>query len=130
MSDFWLDRIGPAGRPAPAPQDSGTPAAWWNTPTSYTRRPPQQLAHQGEVDLVPMPAPALSARSDEVCPGCGSGNYFRASPSIRPRCYDCNHPGTQSESGSGAVAQRGVPARASVRQAAGGYFPNVMVGHI
>ncbi|WP_371590951.1 hypothetical protein [Streptomyces sp. NBC_00470] len=70
----------------------------------------------------PAPTKARSARETDLCPGCGSGNYFGPADS-RKRCYDCGYPVEQSGYGAAAHAGEGQPARQITRMAKGDYAP-------
>ncbi|MFE2539080.1 hypothetical protein [Actinacidiphila glaucinigra] len=134
MSDFWLNKIREAqGAPPPAPQAglTATGAPWWAHPT-YAR-PEQPPAPQE-----PAPAPqqaywterAVSARSSERCPSCGSENYWRPTPKTQFMCADCQYPVQNSTQGV-AISNRDAPSKPSLHQAKGsGYRPDVIVGRM
>lgn len=120
MSNFWADKL--ANR-APVQQPSATPA-WWDGDGR-----PEPV--QAPVDQSPRYAPqgAPSARSNDNCPECGSGNYMQPGRNAAFRCFDCNYPTMHSTSGQsvGSATPYGKP----VRQVTGsGWHPDTIIGRI
>jgi ribosomal protein S27AE len=109
MSNFWHKAV-TGGQPAPR-----------RAQTPYTP-PPVQGASVAQPQAAQAPTKARSARETDLCPGCGSGNYFGTADS-RKRCYDCGYPVEQSGYGAAAHAGEGQPARQITRMAKGDYAP-------
>lgn len=135
-SDFWLNKMRSTGAaPAPVqPQAGLTPQGtpWWAHPTYSPAQPPAQPQQ-----VVQAPAPgvyrtdkALSARSTERCPSCGSQDYWRPTPNTSFICNDCHYPRQNSTQGV-AISNRDAPAKSSLHQAKGaGYRPDLIVGRM
>lgn len=132
-SDFWLRKLQESsGTPAPAaPQAGLTPqgAPWWAHPTYAPAPAPQQ----------PQPAApgayrtekAQSAKHTELCPSCGSDQYWRPTPKTQAMCNACHYPVQNSTQGVAVANNSSAPSRASLFQAKGaGYRPNVIVGRL
>lgn len=130
MSNFWANKVGvqqPQQQAPPAPQPV---RPWWQpAPVQQTQTAPaQQPQYQpGQPPAQPQQASvdpnqqyhigdllrqdgytttkAVSARSDERCPSCGSGNYLNiAGSETRPkRCFDCGHNPMFSHSTAGVT---------------------------
>src|SRR3954470_20729204 len=102
-SSFWEKRLG-----TPQAQPQQTVAPWWaNTTVTPVMTQPQRVSNHGPVmgDNYST-TKAESAKLNERCPDCGSGNYFSASPNTMRRCYDCGYPVQQSASGDHAPTIR------------------------
>jgi len=134
-SDFWLNKLREAGgATAPAtPQAGLTPSGtpWWAHPTYGQPQAPAQpqqpmQAQQGTY----VTTKAQSAKSTELCPSCGSDQYWRPTPKTQLMCNSCHYPVQNSTQGV-AIANRDAPARPSLHQAKGaGYRPDVIVGRM
>lgn len=112
-----------AGQPAPtqAPRPSAPPV-----------RP-----HQPSTPPVAPPPPAVpstkaqSARQEDFCPECQSGNYMKAQGTNILRCFDCGYPIVQTTSGISGVKSEG-PTRPA-RQPTGtqnNFNPGQIIGRI
>jgi len=74
---------------------------------------------------------AKSARMDDRCPECVSGNYFAPTGTQMKRCYDCGYPLVQSGSGGGLPSDSSGPATPAKQTSKGTNFnPNVIVDRI
>jgi hypothetical protein len=155
MSDFWAKKL---GRPAPAsvyaspeapaaPQQPVNTRAWWQPaqavpiPTAAPQQPTGtsadgtsnfgSLLQQGEYHTTK----ARSARSDDRCPNCGSGNYLHiAGRDNRPmRCFDCGHnPMFEHEMAGVEVHAEGIPVFAARGQtrSTNNFNPQHIIAHI
>ena len=126
MSDFWTRALGVAQTPAPA-RDQAPLDAWW------ARRPAPAPAPPAAAPQAPPEPPrqARSAASTERCPHCGSGDYFRANPETRARCYTCGYPILHTTSGMVSTDRTpATPARQTRQSREGGYQPQNIVGRI
>ena len=116
---------------------------WWakklaqpdNTPRDIPQAPPSQQPmtrfEQPEQTNNPA-AKAQSAKLTDVCPDCGSANYFGIQGS-RPRCYECGYPMEQSGSKYGSLtgAQvEGDTKGARGNDATNNYNPQNIIGRI
>lgn len=98
-NNWWADKLSGQQRPstsrdsapvAPAPNVRYVPEGNVTaTPVSYDANQDQLVTK------------AQSARLDDKCPGCYSGNYFAPTGTQLKRCYDCGYPIVQAGSGMG-----------------------------
>ena len=119
-------------------------ADWWAKQLGVKPQPPQQStpmppSQQPMTSYMP-PAPqpqvsaskAMSARNNDTCPNCSSGNFFAVNNSA-PRCYDCGYPLEQSGSKYGSLT--GAKIEGSAKSARGNdvsnnWNPQQIVGRI
>lgn len=74
---------------------------------------------------------AQSARVDDKCPGCYSGNYFAPTGTQLKRCYDCGYPIQQSGSGGGLPSSSSGPTTPAKQiSTANNFNPSVIVDRI
>ena len=147
--NYWATRL---GTPAPAP--AATPAApattpWWandysraiQQPVQQQRPPAQQVPVEepgGWGTVKGSMAKAMSSKSSESCPECGSGNIFRPTPNSMLQCYECGHnPRFSQTGGQGGLpsgdAGPATPARQLSSGGAGGvsqFNPQTIVGRL
>jgi hypothetical protein len=127
-ADWWSKQLGNNNKPrqanapvAPNPQVPYVPPA---------QQPNVQVNYDANADQ--LTTKAQSAKRDDRCPECSSGNYFAPVGTQRMRCYDCGYPVTQS--GSGAAMPSGSGGgnvqRAKQVGQTGGFNPNVIVDRI
>lgn len=130
MSDFWANKLAaiqPA-EPRQEPVQAPSTAPWWSDQVP-TPPAPQQHQQMAPAPQAPAPTKAQSARSDERCPACTSGNYF-AVVGAKARCYDCGYPIVQQFSGAGMPSSRGESATPTHQLPPDGYHPEMIQGHI
>lgn len=129
--NFWANRVGVPQAPQQAPQPPQSVRPWWQpAPVQQTQTAPVQQPQQPQFQPGQPPSQqasvdpnqqyhigdllrqdgytttrAVSARSDERCPSCGSGNYLNiAGSETRPkRCFDCGHNPMFSHSTAGVT---------------------------
>lgn len=110
-SSNWF--AGKLGLPQPAP--SATPPVIAPTP-----QPTQTVS-------------AYQAPTDNFCPRCRSGNYFRPAPSAALRCYNCNY-GSPDQSGTsvggGITQSSNGPATPARQIESGGFNPQTIIGKL
>lgn len=85
--------------------------------------------------VVPAVTKAQSARLTDLCPECGSGNYFRATPNAVLQCYECGHnprfsQSTQGTGFRGDKSSSAAPARQLNPKGAPNFNPRDIVGRI
>lgn len=124
MPDFW-DRI-LGGAPAPV-RDQAPLDAWWAPRPVPAPMPP---VPQEPAPPTAPPRQAQSSRSTARCPNCSSGDYFRANPETKPRCYTCGYPVLHSTSGLMTDNKPSPPTRQTERSREGGYRPSEIVGRV
>lgn len=123
-TNWWAKKLGNNG-PLPT-----TPPTSPSTPSVY--RPPAQTPNV-QVSYDPnadqLVTRAQSARDNERCPGCNSGNYMAPIGTQRKRCYDCGYPLVQQGSGVGDTGSGpAIPAKQAGQN--GGFNPNIIVDRI
>ena len=125
MSDFWSKRLGaPAVPPTPPVSPSALPPQFRAaTPATQAYVAP---ATQGATEA---PRKAASARQHDLCPACGSGNYFSPPGGGRARCFECGYPVEQSTSGVTSTTSQGGAAQPAQQASgySGGFQPHVIV---
>lgn len=120
-NDWWSKKLG-----APAPRQSTPPTA----PAPSVPYVPQPQQPNVQVNYDPnqdqLVTKAKTAKMYDVCPDCGSGNYFAPQGTQRMRCYDCGYPITQS--GSGITGTGSGPSQKAIQVGqSGGFNPNIIV---
>lgn len=134
---FW-DRVAggvtaPAEGAPQAPPAAPTTRPWWDSPALM---PHQQSSPPPEApETVTVPQKAMSARSKETCPECGSGNYFKpvGHANAMSQCYTCgyNPRFAHSTAGAGMPSDRSVPTRPAKQVSTeNNYNPGTIVGHV
>jgi len=126
-SDWWSKKMGAASATR---QDS--PPTGPSRSVPYTP-PPQQPNVQVNYDpnLDQLVTKAQSAKKNDYCPNCSSGNYFAPAGTQRMRCYDCGYPVMQGGSGAGMPSGSGAPATPAKQVGqSGGFNPNIIVDRI
>jgi len=121
---WWDNKL--SGRVPISDSPPTSPAA--NVPYRFPspQQPNVQVAYDPATDQ--LVSKAISARDQERCPNCMSGNYMAPQGTQRKRCYECGYPIIQQ--GSGASTGSG-PVQASKQASQGGGFqPNVIVGRV
>lgn len=126
---FWDNALRGNAPAAPSfPPVAAPPSA----PVTYTppSAPPAHVATPP-----PPPVKAMSARSDEMCPECGSGNIFKphGHPNAMAQCYHCgwNPRFAHSTAGAGLPSDSSTPTRASRQVSTGNNFnPQTIVATI
>ena len=114
-SDWWSAKL--AGQ---TPRPSAYPAP--------IQQQPQQAAPPAVSTASTNPAKAQHLRQDTTCPECGGGDYFRATPSTAPRCYDCGYPIIQTTSGMAGMGKGEGPVTPARQPTMGtGFNPTMIV---
>lgn len=91
-ADWFAKKLQQQQPPAPAARTQSVPLAPSQVPMTPFQAPQPQTA-----------APkAQSALKNDLCPDCGSDNYFGFNGS-KPRCYECGYPMEQSGSKYGSL---------------------------
>jgi len=110
-NNWWADKL--SGQPASAPRTSAptgpVPNVRYVPEGNVTATPVQYDSNQDQ-----LVTKAQSARLEDTCPGCYSGNYFAPTGTQMKRCYDCGYPILQAGSGAGmpsGAGQAATPAR-------------------
>jgi ribosomal protein S27AE len=124
-NNWWAKKMGANG---PLPDTPPT-----SVPQPNVYRPPQQnpnvrVSYDPQQDQ--LVSKAQSARNDERCPGCMSGNYMAPVGTQRKRCYDCGYPIVQAGTGVGGTGNGGAPIAAKQPSQSGGFNPNIIVDRI
>jgi ribosomal protein S27AE len=123
-------------------------ADWWsrqlngNNPVPQGRPNIAPMAPPSQVPMSPMPTfqspspnpaeRAQSARQNDSCPDCGSGNFF-AIQNAAARGYDCGYPISQSGSRLGNLTGahvEGAAQQASGNNSQSNWNPRQIIGHI
>lgn len=136
MSNFWAEKL---GTPPPPPPDTTRPQEthrpWWDEPTAHQQRSEpvqQQVQPQPQAEQYQVPRQAMSARSEDFCPGCDGTNYFQPQghPNSPKRCFECGYPNQQTTSGvtSTGSGQQAIPTRQV--STANNYNPGMIVGRV
>jgi ribosomal protein S27AE len=124
-NDWWSKKLS-----NPSSTQSTPPTS---PPASNVYRAPQQTPNV-QVSYDPnqdqLVTRAQSARDQERCPGCMSGNYMAPVGTQRKRCYDCGYPIVQAGTGVGGTGQGGSPIAAKQPSQGGGFNPTVIVDRI
>ncbi len=124
-NDWWSKKLGTN------PQPQGTPPTTpprGNVYVPPTQTPNVQVSYDSQQDQ--LVTRAQSARDNDRCPGCMSGNYMAPVGTQRKRCYDCGYPIVQAGTGVGGTGQGGTPIPAKQPSQSGGFQPNVIVDRI
>jgi ribosomal protein S27AE len=112
-----------------------------NAPVSQVRPDPTPTMPPSQQPMAELPifqqsadpsAKAQSSRENQLCPDCGSENFF-AFQNSAPRCYNCGYPVSQSGSkyGSLSVATvEGGTTQAQGNNTANNYNPQGIIGRI
>jgi ribosomal protein S27AE len=124
-NDWWSKKLSNPSSTQSTPSTS--------PPASNVYRAPQQTPNV-QVSYDPnqdqLVTRAQSARDQERCPGCMSGNYMAPVGTQRKRCYDCGYPIVQAGTGVGSTGQGGSPIAAKQPSQGGGFNPTVIVDRI
>lgn len=78
---------------------------WWSRKLSgdTTRQPvtpaPTNYPQTQQPEVPQTPTRTTHEKSQGMCPGCNSDNYFAMGGSAQARCYDCGYPIVQQSSG-------------------------------
>jgi len=127
MSDWWSRKLG-NGPAKPSVPPTSPPSQVPYQPYPQTQNPQVQYDPQQDQTTVNR---AVSARTNDRCPNCNSGNYMAPQGTNRLRCYDCGYPIMQSGSGSGLPSEASGPATPAKQVSQGqGFQPNVIVDRI
>lgn len=127
MSDWWSKKLanGPAKQSVPP---TSPPSQVPYHP--YPQAPNPQVTYDAQQDQTTVTR-AQSAKRNDRCPECNSGNYMAPQGTTRMRCYDCGYPLVQSGSGGGLPSDSSGPATPAKQVSQGGGFnPNVIVDRI
>ena len=126
-ANWWANKL---GAQTPKQQQQQIPVA---PPQQVPYTPPQQQPNV-PVNYDPssdqLVTKAVSARRNDRCPDCGSGNYFAPQGTQRMRCYDCGYPVSQTGSGMPSGSTGGNTQKARQVGQGGGFNPNVIVDRI
>lgn len=137
-ASWWANKLGNAPAPAsPAlPPKPIQPAFPINTPTARPNlpavSPPQYVENTNDQYQT---AKTTFNRNQDLCPSCGSGNYFK-SPDPRSnsghRCFECGYPVVHQTSNLPSVpAGEGGPVKAARQvSTANNYNPQMVVDRI
>lgn len=124
-NDWWSKKLG-----NPNPQ-STTPPTGPSAPRPYVppvQQPNLQVGYDPEGDS--MVVKAQSAKVNDRCPNCASGNYMAPMGTQRQRCYDCGYPVVQSGSGAGMPSGSSGPTQKARQVGSSGFNPNIIVDRI
>lgn len=130
-SNWWADKLANNAPAAPAQRQSA--------PTSPL--PNVRYVPEGNVTSTPVTynaqqdqlvTKAQSARQNDNCPGCYSGNYFAPNGTSLKRCYDCGYPIQQAGTGAGMPGgSAGGPSTPAKQSSTGNNFnPTTIVDRI
>lgn len=93
---FWDNALGVSTAPRPQSPASSHPSMPWFRPEperSYPHNPQGVVENYSEPPSNEQTAlkKAVSARSTQTCPDCGSGNFFKPQgmPNAMEQCYHC-----------------------------------------
>jgi len=128
-NDWWSKKLGDAV-PAPVSRPSAPtgpiPNVRYVPEGEVTSTPVQYDANQDQ-----LVTKAQSARMNDACPGCYSGNYFAPQGTQLKRCYDCGYPLQQSGSGAGMPSGSAGPSTPAKQvSTANNFNPSVIVDRI
>lgn len=128
-SNWWANKLaGKGAAPQAMPPTGPAPSIPYTPPP---QQPNVQISYDPTQDQTTVRA--VSARKDDRCPNCASGNYFAPQGTQRMRCYDCGYPITQSGSGVGPVggsSSSGPAIPAKQPSQSGGFNPGTIVDRI
>lgn len=125
-NDWWSKKLSGNQTPRQAPPIAPNPQVPY---IPQPQQPNVQVNYDPETDQ--LVTKAVSARKDDRCPGCGSGNYFAPMGTQRMRCYDCGYPVVQSGTGAGGgTGNGGAPIAAKQVGQSGGFNPTTIVDRI
>ena len=127
-NDWWSKKLSGNQTPRQAPPIAPNPQVPYMPPP---QQPNVQVNYDPQQDQ--LVTRAVSARNNDRCPGCGSGNYFAPQGTQRMRCYDCGYPVVQSGTGAGSTGSSsnvGAPIPAKQVGQGGGFNPNIIVDRI
>lgn len=130
MSDWWSKKLN-GGQQVPPSRPAGAPTS----PLPNIRYVPEGNVTSTPVSYDPnedtFVTKAQTARMNDKCPGCYSGNYFAPQGTEKKRCYDCGYPIVQSGSGAGMPSGSAGPTQAAKQVHSGNNFNmNTIVGRI
>lgn len=127
-ADWWSKQLGNNGTPRQAPPP--TAPAPYQPYVPPSQQPNVQVNYDPDNDQ--LVSKAASARRNDRCPECMSGNYFAPQGTQRMRCYDCGYPVMQTGSGGGMPGgnSSGPVQKAKQVGQTGGFNPNVIVDRI
>lgn len=126
-NDWWSKKIGTGGSSTSStPPTTPYPGTVYRHPSGPVN---PRVEYNPENDQ--LMTKAMSAKSNDRCPSCNSGNYAAPLGTSRFRCYDCGYPIVQA--GSGIVTSSGnggaaIPAKQAGQ--GGGFNPNIIVDRI
>jgi hypothetical protein len=124
-SNWWANKLGANG---PLPTTPPTTPPQGNVYRAPQQAPNVQVSYDPNQDQ--LVTRAQSARDQERCPGCMSGNYMAPVGTQRKRCYDCGYPIVQAGTGVGGTGQGGTPIAARQPSQGGGFNPNIIVDRL
>jgi ribosomal protein S27AE len=127
-NDWWANKLG--GKPS---SSSPTPAVGPAPSVPYTppaQQPNVQVNYDPDNDQ--LVSKARTARMNDRCPECNSGNYFAPQGTQRMRCYDCGYPVIQQGSGAGMPGGSSSGPTQAAKQVGqgGGFNPGTIVDRI
>lgn len=125
-TDWWSRRLGGNGTPASSVPPATPPSAVPYQP--YPQQQSPQVSYDQQNDQ--LVTKAQSARRNDRCPECSSGNYFAPQGTQRMRCYDCGYPLMQSGSGGGIPSDSSAAATPARQVTGSGFNPTVIVDRI
>ena len=126
-SDWWAKKLSGNQTPRQSPPPTGP--APYQPYVPPAQQPNVQVNYDPQNDQ--LVSKAVSARNDDRCPNCMSGNYFAPQGTQRMRCYDCGYPVTQSGSGAGMPGgQSSGPTQKAKQVGTSGFNPNIIVDRI
>lgn len=121
-ADWFAKKLQQQQPPAPAARTQSVPLAPSQVPMTPFQAPqPQTVAPK-----------AQSASKTDLCPDCGSDNYYGFSGS-KPRCYECGYPMEQSGSKYGSLTGArvvGDTKGARGNDATNNYNPQGIIGRV
>ncbi len=117
-ADWYAKKLGQPQRPSVPPSAPSQPTPYIHTPGN----PNVPVSYDPNQDQIV--TKAQSARQNDRCPGCNSGNYMAPMGTNLKRCYDCGYPLVQAGTGvtdtrSGAAIPAKQPAQGN------GFNPDV-----
>ena len=124
-NNWWANKLGTAAPASATPPTQLPPGNVYRAPQ---QNPNVQVSYDSNQDQ--LVTRAQSARDQERCPGCMSGNYMAPVGTQRKRCYDCGYPIVQAGTGVGGTGQGGTPIAAKQPSQDGGFNPTVIVDRL
>jgi ribosomal protein S27AE len=127
-NDWWSKKLGNTPSKPGVPPTSPAPSVPYTPPA---QQPNVQVSYDPNQDQ--LVTRAQTAKMNDSCPGCGSGNYFAPQGTQRMRCYDCGYPVVQSGTGSGmpsGSANPNGPTLKAKQVGSSGFNPNIIVDRI